>query len=363
MHKKSVAFLTFDWAMSMRPVQPNGCAWYRCKLPMDQLNSTKEYETGMGFPGFNEKHGFGLLIPDNKAIHGWDVVVLKLIMLKRITEQIPIAQSLGQKIVIDLDDHMEGLEKSNLAYHMTSPEKNENNNREHYLKSIEQADALITSTPFLKEFYEKKHPGKPVYMVRNGIDINRWNMKKGGNGRSPMFGWVGATPWRSNDLETLTPQFGEFLDKNDIRFHHAGSIINAPKVSDQLKIPERLFTSEPMQPINNIQKLYRSMDVGIVPLSDVPFNHAKSFIKGLEYAVSGVPFIAQDLPEYQVLAETGVGRVANNIDEWLEHSEMLLDPKIRHKDRIKNIENIRKYHTMEQRRADWDKVIKEIITL
>jgi hypothetical protein len=330
---------------------------------MRELNQTGKYETGLGFPGFNEKHGFGVLIPNDKAIHGWNIVVLKLIMLERITEQIPKAQALGQKIVIDLDDHMEGLEKSNLAYHMTSPEKNEKNNREHYLKSIEQADALITSTPFLKDFYEKKHPGKPIFMVRNGIDIDRWIFKKTNGGKNPKFGWVGATPWRSGDLETLNPGFGEFLTKHNVGFHHSGHIIKAGSVKDQLGVPEKLFSSEPMQPMGSVMKLYRSMDIGIVPLKDVPFNHAKSFIKGLEYGVSGVPFIAQALPEYEYLADTGVGRVAKNMDEWLYHAEELLDSKVRHKERLKNLENIRKYHVMEQRRSDWDKVMQEIRAL
>jgi glycosyltransferase involved in cell wall biosynthesis len=363
MSKNTIVFLTYDWSFGVKPIQPNGCAWYRCSLPVKELSATKEYETGFGFPGFNEKHGFGVLIPNNKAVHGWDVVVLKLIMLKKITEQIPLAQAMGQKIVIDLDDHMEGLEKSNLAYHMTSPEKNENNNRDHYMKSIEQADALITSTPFLQEFYQKKHPNKPVYLVRNGIDIDRWTLKRGGGGNKPVFGWVGATPWRSGDLETLAPHFGDFIESKELKFHHSGSIKNAPTVQKQLGIPEHRFTHEPMKPINLYPELFRKIDVGIVPLRHVEFNEAKSFIKGLEYGASGVPFIAQDISEYNYLAETGVGRVARNIEEWLEHSEQLLDPKTRHRDKIKNIENIKKYHTMEQRRKDWDKVMKEISSL
>ena len=363
MPKPTVSFLTFDWSMGTKPIQPNGCGWYRCKLPMDEINKLKEYETGMGFPGFNEKHGFGVLIPDNKAIHGWDIVVLKLIMLEKITEQIPIAQSLGQKIVIDLDDHMEGLEKSNLAYHMTSPEKNEKNNRNHYLKSIEQADALITSTPFLKTFYEKKHPNKPIFLVRNGIDLDRWSFKKGGGGNKPTFGWVGATPWRSSDLETLVPNFGDFIERHDLHFHHAGNIINAPTVQKQLGIPEGRSSKEPMKPIMSYPEMFRKIDVGIVPLRHVEFNNAKSFIKGLEYAASGIPFIAQDIEEYSYLAETGVGRVASSIDEWIEHCEQLLDPKTRHKERIKNIENVKKYHTMEQRRKDWDNTFQAILEL
>lgn len=362
MAKPTIGFLTYDWSFGTKPLQPNGCAWYRCYLPMQQLKKDK-YETGMGFPGFNEQHGFGILIPDNKAIHGWDIVVLKLIMIDRVVEQVDKAIEMGQRIVVDLDDHMEGLAKTNLAYHMTSPEKNENNNREHYFKIIEKATALITSTPFLQEFYQKKHPNKPVYLVRNGIDLERWKVRNDHSGHLPTFGWVGATPWRSGDLEILNPYFGEFIDKRHCKFHHSGSIINAPQVDKQIGVSSKKFTSEPMKPIMTYPELFRKIDVGIVPLTDIDFNHAKSFIKGLEYAASGIPFIASPSPEYKYFAEQGVGRIASTPAEWIGHMEELLDPKVRKKEREKNREIVAEKFSMEQRGLDWEEVFDKILAL
>jgi hypothetical protein len=142
MAKPTICFLTYDWSWGTKPLQPNGCAWYRCFLPMQQLKE-RDWETGMGFPAFTEDHGFGLLIPDKKAIHGWDIVVLKLMMLEQIVDNIPKAQAIGQKIVIDVDDFHEGLEKTNMAYASTDPKNNPKNNREHYFRGMELADALI----------------------------------------------------------------------------------------------------------------------------------------------------------------------------------------------------------------------------
>lgn len=362
MPKPTIGFITYDWAFGIKPAQPNGCAWYRCYLPMQQLKSDK-YESGMGLPGYNEKHGFGILIPDNKAVHGWDIVVLKLIMLKRFVDDIDKAIANGQKIVIDLDDHMEGLAKTNLAYTMTSPEKNENNNREHYFKIIEKATALITSTPFLKEFYEKKHPGKPIYLVRNGIDVDRWKMRNDHSGHLPIYGWVGATPWRSGDLEILNPYFGEFIKKQHCKFHHSGSIINAPSVAKQIGIDESLFSHEPMKPIMSYPELFRKIDVGIVPLNNIEFNDAKSFIKGLEYAAAGIPFIASPSPEYKYLAEHGVGRIASNQEEWLQHASELIDPKVRKKEREQNRKIVEEKFSMKARAKDWEDTFQQIIEL
>jgi glycosyltransferase involved in cell wall biosynthesis len=362
MARPTIGFLTYDWSFGLDPIQPNGCAWYRCYLPMQQLKKEK-YETGMGIPGYSQEHGFGILIPGQQAIHGWDIVVLKLIMIDRVASEMTEALAKGQKIVVDLDDHMEGLAKSNMAYTMTSPEKNPNNNREHYLRIIENATALITSTPFLKDFYEKKHPGKPVYLVRNGIDLDRWKMRNDHSGHLPTYGWVGATPWRSNDLETLNPFFGEFIKNNHCRFHHSGSIVNATPVSKLLGVDKSIFTHEPMKPIFTYPEMFRKIDVGIVPLNDLEFNHAKSFIKGLEYTAAGIPFIATGLPEYQYLADNGVGRVANNANEWLQHAEELLNPKTRKEERERNRQIVLEKFSMQARSADWEEVFDKILAL
>jgi len=246
---------------------------------------------------------------------------------------------------------------------MTSPDKNPNNNREHYFNIIEKATALITSTPFLKEFYEKKHPGKPIFLVRNGIDLDRWKMRNDHSGYLPTFGWVGATPWRSGDLEILNPGFGQFLENRRVKFHHSGSIVNAPKVSKQIGMSDSIFTSEPMKPIMTYPEMFRKIDVGIVPLSNVEFNEAKSFIKGLEYAAAGIPFIASPSSEYKYFAEKGVGRIANNQLEWVAHAEELLDPKIRKEERIKNRELVKEHFSMEQRGLDWEEVFDKILAL
>jgi len=359
----TVSFLTYDWAFGTDPLEPNGCAWYRCYLPMKELE-THGWVTGIGFPGYNQEHGFGMLIPDEKAVHGWDIIVMKLIMLKSVAEKVDEAREKGQKIVVDIDDWFEGLEKTNMAYTMTDPEKNPDNNREHYMKIIDSADAIITSTPFLHDFYKNEKGIDNVFLVRNGIDIDRWVPHKDFAGRMPTIGWVGATPWRSKDLESLAPMFGDYMNVSRLRFHHSGNIINAPKAKEQLGIPNSVKTSyEPMKPISKYPELFRKFDIGIIPLNNVKFNYAKSCIKGLEYAAAGIPFVASYSPEYELLEKQGVGRVAHNTQEFIAHLSELEDPKIRKEDIERNYENIRKYQTMSVRGNEWNEVMHQIRSL
>jgi len=319
------------------------------------------WDVGIGFPGWNDEHGFGLLIPEEKAIHGWDIIVFKLIMLQSIEEKMDAAKSLGQKIVVDIDDWFEGLAKSNLAHKMTDPEINHKNNRDHYMKIINNSDAIITSTPFLYDFYTKEKGMKNVYMVRNGIDLDRWKQRNDYSRGLPQVGWVGATPWRSNDLEQLSSFIGPFLEKNRLSFHHSGHIKNAPYAKNQLGIPKSVKTTQqPMEKISGYPQLFRKIDIGLVPLNDIEFNYAKSCIKGLEYAAAGVPFIASYSPEYEILEKQGIGRVAKNEREWIGHLEELLDPRVRKEDVERNLEGIKKYQTMEVRGYEWDEVMHEI---
>jgi glycosyltransferase involved in cell wall biosynthesis len=322
------------------------------------------WDSGIGFPGWNDDHGFGLLVPNNKAIHGWDVIVFKLIMLESVASKMKKAKEMGQKIVVDIDDWFEGLSESNLAHKMTDPKVNPKNNRDHYMYIIDNADAIITSTPFLYNFYKEKKGMENVFMVRNGIDIDRWRQRNDHSRGLPTFGWVGATPWRSNDLETLSPFFGKFLEKNRVSFHHSGHIKNANYARQQLGIPESLKTSvQPMEPISRYPQMFRKIDVGIVPLRDVGFNHAKSTIKGLEYAASGVPFISSWSPEYEILEGQGIGRVARNEEEWLHHLEEMLNPKKRKEDAQRNLEGIKRHQSMKIRGLEWNEVMHQIRSL
>jgi len=226
---------------------------------------------------------------------------------------------------------------------------------------MDLADALITSTPFLYDFYKNKYPNKPIYLVRNAVDLQYFGMRKDKSGAFPTVGWVGATPWRSSDLETLNPFVGEFIEKNNLRFHHSGSIINAPTVQEQMGIPVKNFSSQPMKPILTYKELFNRIDIGLVPLNEVEFNRAKSFIKGLEYAAAGIPFIAEDMEEYSYLHnEYGIGRVAKTKDQWLSHLEDLKNPKTRNLERQNNYKLVKQFHSMEVRGEDWDKVYREI---
>lgn len=358
----SVGFASTDWSRVDDAVAPNGCTWYRCILPSRELFRHGIRST-VGMIQVRPNYGFAIQQVGSNRAASFKVIVLKVIMHKQVLHHIDSAQKYGQKIVVDVDDLFEEIHETNMAHSSTDPKKNKDNNRLIYNQIIEKADALICSTPFIQDYYMKKYPDKPIFMVRNSIDVERWTRLNAVD-RRPLIGWLGATPWRSLDLEQLSPFFNEYLESRDLKFHHAGYLAWAPLAHNKLGIKDakRVSVSH-MVPLYELPSVYANFDIGIVPLNDVPFNKAKSFIKGLEYAAAGIPFVASALPEYEYLASAGIGKVASTPKEWADALDSFMDYDARQQESIRCRQIIDSEFSIAARRKEWMSVFKEINNL
>lgn len=354
----SVGFASMDWSTPGEDILPNGCTYYRCILPAQQLNLAGIHAS-FGFLSVKPDGRFVIKRTNNTFSQRHSIIVLKVIMSIEALENMSKAQSMGQKIVVDIDDLHEELHETNHAYASTDPQKSRENNRDIYSEIIKKADALICSTPFIESYYKKKYKKKPIFMVRNAIDIDRWTRFRAVK-RTPIIGWLGATPWRSLDLEQISPFFNDYLKSRNARFHHAGHLNWAPPAYLRVGADPELCSVSPMVPLYELPDVYANFDIGIVPLNDIPFNRAKSFIKGLEYAAAGIPFVASDLPEYRYLAEHGIGRVASTREEWEQHLDSFLNLAKREEEsrRARNI--VHKQFTMENAAHQWIDVFTKI---
>ena len=340
-----IGFVADDFLLDGDILRPGGCSYYRCLLPRNTLRGLK---SAFGPPAFTMEHGFGVRVSKTHAEFGFDVIVLKMIMDRWTLQYMDTARALGQRFIVDVDDFYPGLHEQNRAYTVTDPEFNRLRNRDYYRQIIEKADLVTVSTPFLRDYYQDVNE---VVMVRNGINPNQFTRRpvKGGK---PVLGWAGAMGWRSNDAETARPWLNDFLTEHDLLFHHAGHMPDAPAFADAAGVaPQRVITS-PMRPLYRYAEML-DFDIGVVLLSDIPFNHAKSNIKGLEYAASGIPFVAQALPEYQHLADAGVGRVAVTGDDWRRELTALLDFKTRKREAAIQFNRVRDEQSITARASEW----------
>lgn len=338
----TIAFLTND--LHGIHNTPGGCAYYRCWLPMSVTNAH------LGRPAFDPIRGFGIQETPHHGIFGYKTISLKLIMHRWTPHQIRLAQNLGQRIIVDIDDHYEGLTESNKAWTESHPDTNPNNNRDHYYDTIMAADAVTVSTPFLHNLWSTRRDN--VTLIRNSINPQQFTPKHHLPG-TPVIGWVGSTSYRSNDLEQLRDWLPELTEKYDLHVHHSGHAPNTPTFAELTQVDPKRITTSPLVPITRYAEGF-TFDIGLVPLNDIPFNHAKSNIKGLEYASAGIPFIASDLPEYRLLHEAGIGRLAATPDDWTHNITQLLNPAARRSEgtRIRKLANTQ--WSIDTKQGEWD---------
>lgn len=349
-----IGFATADWGNLQERPGYGGAGWARIGLPAKFLRQAG-LDVVEGTLIFNKAtKTFGVRCwpePGEEAVlHGdIDLVVLQRWMFASVAVETASARRKGQVVVNDLDDHFWALSRHNRARVVTDPRHNLIENRDHYAAVLRSSSAVTVSTPFLADIVRRELGVKaPIHVLENHLDLEAWdevaevNMERVQapalatvdllGFRRPIVGWVGATPWRSGDLEVLQPFLGKFLDRHGLTAYHGGHV-EAPGVesfAQKAGIDPTLVRTKPMAPIDEYPVLFRGLDVGLVPLADCTFNRAKSWIKGIEYAAAGVPFVASDSPAYRRLRERhGIGRIAIRPRDWVRHLGALQNEEVR----------------------------------
>jgi hypothetical protein len=366
-----IGFISSDWA-DFGVGSPGGCTWIRCESVAHYLN-TIGHQAACGEVGWKDGEGFVVaptfyrlkqndrapILNPEQSFDKLDVVIIKLFMWHKAKELIEQARELGQVVIIDIDDWFMGLPQTNIAFETTHPNKDSLWNRDHMHTSYSAADALIHSTQFLADNYGKLN--KNNYLVRNSVAPELFLKRYDNAGWKPTIGWVGIMLWRQHDVETLKGVLGPFLDEHDLMFYHAGMLMDRPKQFAELTNmdPERLIESTGTN-VRNYGNILLPMDIGIVPLDMIPFNEAKSGLKGVEYAMSGIPFIANATKEYKILSEEGAGKIVSKPRDWIKHMEYYLDPANRKADAQKGYDLVMEKYNLSTKVHEWSDTIIDI---
>lgn len=367
-----IGFGSTDWGDHVEG-QPGGCTNMRAMIPAKGLAEIG-HQVMVGEIGWKEGEGF-VIVPPIERLHNTsnrapikkynqcfdklDVIVLKLFMWKEASEYIKKAQKYGQTVIVDTDDHFEQLPIDNLAYHTTDPKANPDNNRKHLIDTYRVADGIIASTKFLEE--KARRHNNVVYRVPNSLDPSDFIRRIDTSGWNPTIGWIGIMLWRVEDIKEVGAPLRTVLDKHDLKFHHSGVVLdNQTWFADAAGFDKERMTGYVGARPQYYANIFMPIDIGIVPLTNNPFNEAKSSLKGLEYAMSMIPFVASDTQEYRDLAELGCGRIAKRPKDWIRHLEELLDPEVRRLEAEKNFEVAVNNFSLFKMKYKWSEAIELI---
>jgi hypothetical protein len=366
-----IGFLSTDWGDHIE-AQPGGCTNVRMLGPGTQL-TTIGHEVMIGEIGWKDGEGFVAVQPVervkvrdrsvitkySKAFDKLDVVVLKLFMHKDAPKYIEEAKRLGQTVIIDTDDHFEKLPEDNLAFITTDPETHPDNNRDHLIATYSLADGIIASTKFLED--RMRRYNKNVYRVSNSLNPSDFMYRIDTAGTKPTIGWVGIMMWRVNDLKDVAAPIKTVIDTHGLKFHHSGIMLDKPSwAAETLGIDPKQMSGYCGARPKHYGNIFMPIDIGIVPLTSNQFNEAKSNLKGLEYALSGIPFVASNTREYRDLADMGVGRIAKSSKDWIKHLTKLIDPGVREEERQNNYKIVTQNFNLNWTKYKWSEAIELI---
>ena len=104
--------------------------------------------------------------------------------------------------------------------------------------------------------------------------------------------------------------------------------VRVVSVGVRLDLPADRYTHHVYIPLEELVGHLRRFDIGIAPISDIPFNHARSDIKVKEYAAVGVPWVASNRGSYARLGGKCGGMLVDD-DGWEEALVGLAGAKFR----------------------------------
>jgi GT2 family glycosyltransferase len=174
-------------------------------------------------------------------------------------------------------------------------------------RAVGVCDRLVVATEPLAEAYSGLNAD--IKVVPNFIEEARWGglSSTRGVGSKPRVGWAGGIS-HTGDLELIAGVVEALKDEVEWVFFGM--------------CPERVrpYVHEFHEPVSIEQYAARlaglNLDLALAPLEDVPFNHAKSHLRLLEYGILGYPVVCSDLTPYR--GDFPVTRVRNRHRDWVE---------------------------------------------
>jgi len=240
----------------------------------------------------------------HKSLYPWDVILLILF----------VKWWWNKKLIYDLDD----------AEWLHSPMKS--------TLIARNADAIIAGSHAIKEWALRFTDA--VILIPTVVDASIYQRFTVTHALDTpaTIGWVGAgrAHFRQGNFNLIKSALEELTKRNTLfRFVIIGSQYYEPLKQYFREAPfptefvDALDWRDPASVPQAIKKFHFA--VGLMPLVDSTFNRAKCALKAIEYMACGVPVVASNVGENNIVVEHGkTGFLAVTAEEWVHALETLL---------------------------------------
>lgn len=209
----------------------------------------------------------------------------------------------GKTVVVDMDDDLSCIHPRNAAFTSLHPRYSPRNNWQIAVQGCREASLVTVSTPPLLDRYSRFNNAR---VLRNCIPRRFLDLEHVDDGQ-PIWGWAGALVSHPDDLPMLGATVAE-MNRLGFEFQIIGSLDGTGHSLGLRQDP----AGPGAVPFGEYTDHLTKFQLGVAPLNDTKFNRSKSWLKPLEYAACGIPWIASARPEYAELARRGGGIVVGD---------------------------------------------------
>lgn len=295
-----------------------GCGFYRVRAPAEEVKKLGvDVTVDSGFDVNATQYPDGRV--EVQEIHtDADLIIFQRPLDNAMSSAIIQAHRQGIATIVEIDDDLSTVHEKNVAHGAMLGQSSGYKWAE---KAASLADHVTVSTTQLGKF--ARHGRYSV--LRNCVPDSIFQIiRPEGEAKWPRVGWTGTVQTHPNDLQVTKGRLSRVMKDHNLTFSVVG---DGESVARNLMLdPSIPLLATGWVPLDEFYSTAASaIDIGIVPLELSNFNQAKSYLKGLEYAALGIPFIASPTREYELLAVSGVGKIARSPGDWAKHLQRMID--------------------------------------
>ena len=178
-------------------------------------------------------------------------------------------------------------------------------------KTIKIADVIWTPSKYLGKIMKDENPNAIIEFVNNGLDMgeDQWLNPRKNPSKEVRFGYIGAGA-HIRDVQVIGYDFSKVYTFG----------VEGMGYDEIFKYNKSSFSRD----IWNYGKLYKDVDVSLVPLVANRFNWSKSDLKITEAAATKTAVIASNTRPYNTSIENGsTGFLVKDQYEWKQAIEMM----------------------------------------
>jgi glycosyltransferase involved in cell wall biosynthesis len=136
--------------------------------------------------------------------------------------------------------------------------------------------------------------------------------------------------------------------------------VRVETINIDLRMGHERYTCVEALPIETLTQRLADFDVGLVPLSDIPFNRGRSNVKAREYAAAGVPWLASPVGSYEHLGKEEGGELVED-DDWFDAIDALVRSRRERSKQAKRAKAWAKRETIWNMAGLWERLFVDAI--